>query len=266
MGTIVSLLKGWGKNRPVGAMCKILEKEDMIGWDEKGMQLIKCCGDIGLMHDPNDQVHVIFEWKDDIKSPSTETLLSYMGNIACELLVSGSPRIGKSLEVFWAAMQLWEKGNDVVWLNHGERDCNVISMPAGEEHALHFHRIDAKLISEDIIHNLGETTMLIRDGWTSEQKGETKLQPEYTQSHQVHVASGQDAVDKTNLKLLSYSSWDQDELVTAMDSSEFIKDLFIGSSMISLYDILAEYFETFIHKGDADIPEDTLKFVLDTFG
>ena len=37
MGTIVSLLKGWGQNRPVGAMCKILQKEDMIGWDEKGM-------------------------------------------------------------------------------------------------------------------------------------------------------------------------------------------------------------------------------------
>ena len=103
MGTIVSLLKGWGQNRPVGAMCKILQKEDMIGWDEKGMQLIKCCGDVGLTHDPNDQVHVIFEWKDDRKSPSTETLLSYMGNTACELLVSGSPRIGKSLEVFWAA-------------------------------------------------------------------------------------------------------------------------------------------------------------------
>ena len=49
MGTIVSLLKGWGQNRPVGAMCKILQKEDMIGWDEKGMQLIKCCGDVGLM-------------------------------------------------------------------------------------------------------------------------------------------------------------------------------------------------------------------------
>ena len=114
MGTIVSLLKGWGQNRPVGAMCKILQKEDMIGWDEKGMWCIKCCGDVGLMHDPNDQVHVIFEWKDDRKSPSTETLLSYMGNTACELLVSGSPRIGKSLEVFWAAVQLWEKGNDVV--------------------------------------------------------------------------------------------------------------------------------------------------------
>ena len=33
--------------------------------------------------------------------------------------------------------------------------------------------------------------------------------------------------------------------------------------MISLYDILAEYL-TFIHKEDANIPEDTLKFVLDT--
>ena len=154
-------------------MCKILEKEDMIGWDEKGMWLIKCCGDIGLMRDPNDQVCVIFEQKDDIRSPSTETLFSYMGIIACELLVSGSPGIGKSLEVFCAAVQLWEKGNNGVWLNHGERDCNVIFMPAGEEHALNFHCIDAKLISEDIIHNLGETAMLIHDGWTLEQKGET---------------------------------------------------------------------------------------------
>ena len=49
-----------------------------------------------------------------------------------------------------------------------------------------------------------------------------------------------------------------------MDSSEFIKHLFIGSSMISLYDILAEYFETFIHKEDERIEENTLKFVLDT--
>ena len=236
----------------------------MIGWDEKGMQLIKCCGDVGLTHDPNDQVHVIFEWKDDRKSPSTETLLSYMGNTACELLVSGSPGIGKSLEVFWAAVQLWEKGNDVIWLNHSERDCNVIFVPAGAEHALNFHCIDAKLISEDITHNLGETAMLIHDGWTLQQKGETKLQPEYTQSCQVRVASGQVAVHKTNFKLLSYSGWDLDELVAAMDSSEFIKDLFIGSSMISLYNILAEYFETFIHKEDASIPEDTLKFVLDT--
>ena len=137
-------------------------------------------------------------------------------------------------------------------------------MPAGEKYALSFHRIDAKLISEDIVHNLGEATMLIHDGWTLAQKGETKLQPEYTQSCQVCVASGQVAVHKTNFKLLSYSSWDLDELVAAMDSSEFIKDLFIGSSMISLYDILAEYFETFIHKEDERIEENTLKFVLDT--
>ena len=34
--------------------------------------------------------------------------------------------------------------------------------------------------------------------------------------------------------------------------------------MISLYDILAEYFETSIHKEDASIQENTLKFVLDT--
>ena len=208
--------------------------------------------------------HVIFEWKDDRKSPSTETLLSYMCNKACELLVSGSPGIGKSLEVFWAAVQLWEEGNDVIWLNHRERDCNVIFMPAGAEHALNFHCIDAKLISEDITHNLGETTMLIHDGWTVQQKGATNLQPEYTQSHQVCVASGQVAVHKTNFQPLSYSSWDLDELVAAMDSSEFIKDLFIGSSMISLYDILAEYFETFIHKEDERIEENTLKFVLDT--
>ena len=92
----------------------------------------------------------------------------------------------------------------------------------------------------------------------------TNLQPEYTQSHQVRVASGKVAVHKTNFQLLSYSSWDLDELVAAMDSSELIKDLFIGSSMISLYNILAEYFETFIHKEDERIDENTLKFVLDT--
>ena len=40
--------------------------------------------------------------------------------------------------------------------------------------------------------------------------------------------------------------------------------MFIGSSMISLYNILAEYFETFIHKEDESIEENTLKFVLDT--
>ena len=61
MGTIVPLLKGWGQNRPVGTMCKILQKENMIDWDEKGMWRIKCCADIGLTRDPNDQVCVIFE-------------------------------------------------------------------------------------------------------------------------------------------------------------------------------------------------------------
>ena len=66
--------------------------------------------------------------------------------------------------------------------------------------------------------------MLIHDGWTVQQKGATKLQPEYTKSHQVHVASGQVAVHKTNFQLLSYSGWDLDELVAAMDSSEFIKE------------------------------------------
>ena len=264
MGTIVSLLKGWGQNRPVGAMCKILQKENMIDWDEKGMQCIKCCADVGLTCDPNDQVHMIFEWKDDRKSPSTETLFSYMHNKACELLVSGSPRIGKSLKIFWAAVQLWEEGNNVIGLNHRERDCNVIFMPAGADHALNFHCIDAKLISEDITHNLGETTMLMHDGWTVQQKGATNLQPEYTQSCQVRVASGKVAVHKTYFQLLSYSGWDLDELVAAMDSSEVIKDLFIGSSMISLYDKFAEYFETFIHKEDERIDENTLKFVRDT--
>ena len=34
--------------------------------------------------------------------------------------------------------------------------------------------------------------------------------------------------------------------------------------MILLYDILAEYFETFIHKEDERIEGNTLKFVLDT--
>ena len=101
-------------------------------------------------------------------------------------------------------------------------------------------------------------------GWTAQQKGATNLQPEYTQSHQVRVASSKVAVHKTDFQLLSYSGWDLDELVAAMDSSEFIKDLFIGSSVISLYDILAEYFETFIHKEDERIDENTLKFVLDT--
>ena len=104
MGTIVSLLKGWGQNRPVGTMCKILQKENMIDRNEKGMWCIKCCADVGLKHDPNDQVCVIFEWNNDIKSPSTDTLLSYMHDKVCELLVSGSPRIGISLEVFWAAV------------------------------------------------------------------------------------------------------------------------------------------------------------------
>ena len=137
-------------------------------------------------------------------------------------------------------------------------------MPAGADHALNFHRIDVKLISEDITHNLGETAMLIHDGWTVQQKGATNLQPEYTQSCQVHVASGQVAVHNTDFQPLSYSSWDLDELVAAMDSSEFIKEMFIGSSMISLYDILAEYFETFIHKEDDRVEESTLKFVLDT--
>ena len=74
-------------------------------------------------------------------------------------------------------------------------------MPAGAEHALNFHHIDAKLISEDITHNLGETAMLIHDGWTAQKKGETKLQPEYTQSCQVCVASSKVAVYKTNFKL-----------------------------------------------------------------
>ena len=137
-------------------------------------------------------------------------------------------------------------------------------MPAGADHALNFHCIDAKLISEDITHNLGETTVLIHDGWTAQQKGATNLQPEYTQSHQVHVASGQVAVHKTDFQPLSYSSWDLDELVAAMDSSQLIKEMFIGSSMILLYDILAEYFETVIHKEDDTIEENTLKFVLDT--
>ena len=263
-GNYSVFVAGLGKNRPVGARCKILEMADMIGWDEKWMRIIKCCGDIGLMHDPKDQVCVIFEWKDEKKSPSTETLLTYMRKKGCELLVSGSPGIGKSLEVFWAAVQYWQEGSDVVWLNHAERDLNVIFMPAGEKYALSFHCIDAKLISEDIVHNLGEATMLIHDGWTSAQKVETKLQPEYTQSCQVCVPSGKTAVNRIDFKLLSYSGWDLDELVKAMDSSKFIKDLFIGSSMISLYNILAEYFETFIHNEDANIPQDTLKFVLDT--
>ena len=67
--------------------------------------------------------------------------------------------------------------------------------------------------------------MLIHDGWTVQQKGATNLQLEYTQSHQVCVASGQVAVHKTNFQQLSYSSWDLDELVAAMDSSEFIKEI-----------------------------------------
>ena len=50
-----------------------------------------------------------------------------------------------------------------------------------------------------------------------------------------------------------------------MDSSEFIKEMFIRSLMISLYNILAEYFESFIHKEDHDrIEGNTVKFVLDT--
>ena len=80
MGTIVSLLQVWGNNRPVGTRCKLLEKEDMTGWDANRMQIIKCCADVGLMHNPEDQVHVIFEWNDEAKSPSTKKLLSYMKN------------------------------------------------------------------------------------------------------------------------------------------------------------------------------------------
>ena len=35
-------------------------KVDMTGWDENWMWMIKCCADVGFMHDPEDQVHVIF--------------------------------------------------------------------------------------------------------------------------------------------------------------------------------------------------------------
>ena len=61
MDTIVSLLQAWGNNQPVGTRCKILEKVDMTGFDENNMQKITCCADVGLMADPKDQVHVLFE-------------------------------------------------------------------------------------------------------------------------------------------------------------------------------------------------------------
>ena len=176
------LVAGMGNNRPVGARCKILEKADMTGWDENWMWIIKCCGDVGLMCDPQDQVHVIFEQNDETKSPCTKTLLKYMEKKGCKLLVCGSHGIGKSLEVFWAAVELWQRGKDVVWLNHTERDCNVLFMPAGEKYALSFHHIDSSIISEDIVHNLGVDAMLIHDGWTSGHTSDATLQPAYTQS------------------------------------------------------------------------------------
>ena len=191
-------------------------------------------------------------------------LLKYMEKKGCELLVCGSPGIGKSLEVFWAAMELWQGGNDVIWLNHTERDCYVLFMPAGEKYALSFHHIDSSIISEDIAHNLGGDAMLINDGWTLGHTSDATLQPAYTQSHQVCVASSKVGTGKTNFKQLSYASWDLDELVKAMDSSKFIKDMFIASSMISFYDILAEYFEMFIHQKDDNVPQDKLDFVLNT--
>ena len=68
---------------------------------------------------------------------------------------------------------------------------------------------------------------------------DTTHQPAYTQSCQVCVVSGKVGISRTNFKQISYASWDLVELVKAMDSSKFIKDLFIASSMISFYDILA---------------------------
>ena len=76
VGTIVSLLQAWGNNRPVGTRCKLLEKEDMTGWDANQMQIIKCCADVGLTHNPEDQVCLIFKWNDEAKSPSTKELFS----------------------------------------------------------------------------------------------------------------------------------------------------------------------------------------------
>ena len=137
-------------------------------------------------------------------------------------------------------------------------------MPASENYALSFHHIDSNIISQDIIHNLGENTMLIHDGWTLGHTSDATLQPSFTQSCQVHVASGKVAVSRTNFNNISYASWDLAELVKAMDSSKFIKDLFFASSMISFYDILAEYFKTFIHQKDDNIPQDKLDFILDT--
>ena len=161
-------------------------------------------------------------------------------------------------------MELWQKGNDIIWLNHGERDCNVLFIPASEKYALSFQCIDPKIISGDIVNNLGGDALLIHDGWTSGDTSDTIHQPAYTQSHQVYVASGKVGTSRTNFKQISYASWDLVELVKAIDNSMFIKDLFIASSMISFYDILAEYFETFIHQEDDNIPQAKLDFVLAT--
>ena len=137
-------------------------------------------------------------------------------------------------------------------------------MPASEKYALSFHHIDSSIISEDIVHNLGGDAMLYMMGGHLDTLVMQHFSQAYTQSHQVCVASSKVGTGKTHFKQLSYASWDLDEFVKAMDSSKFIKDMFIASSMISFYDILVEYFETFIHQRDDNIPQDKLDFVLDT--
>ena len=102
-------------------------------------------------------------------------------------------------------------------------------MPASEKYALSFHCIDSKIINEDIVNNLGGDTLLIHDGLTLGDTSDTTHQPAYTKSYQLHVASGKVGISRTNFKQISYASWDLLELVKAMDSSKFIKDLFIAS-------------------------------------
>ena len=99
---------------------------------------------------------------------------------------------------------------------------------ASKKNALSFHHIDSNIISQGIIHNLGENTLLIHDGWTLGHTSDAKLQPSFTQSCQVHVASSKVAVSRTNFNNISYAGWDLAELVKAMDSSKFIKDLFFA--------------------------------------
>ena len=159
--TLVSLLRDWGQNNPVEAQCKILKEEDMIKTEETGDTLwkVKCCGDVGLTINPKDQVWVIFN-RPEQKMPSVEELVTKMEKVACKLIVLGTPGIGKSLQVFWAAVQMWKKGNNVVWVNNRETSMNVLFMPNGSDSALCFYDIGPDLIKNDL-----EKTWLLNVCW-----------------------------------------------------------------------------------------------------